>query len=174
MVRGRWLGRGQLGAAVKDCSAHLMLWAPPPKRKASAKSSPSKQLLTTHHVQRTNTQPAVRTLRAGLLLPRNLETWPGMTTCASLLTTKGLSQQHQQSVQTCDPQLQLNPVEFLCASQEMATISGNSGVESLDLIFSSALFDREQLQQLSLEIVCHTKSPSHAEVTPDNTSDKVC
>lgn len=96
MVRGRWLGRGQV--ATGSCSERLFstldALGPPPKRKASAKSSPSKQLLTTHHVQRTNTQPAVRTLRAGLLLPRNLETWPGMTTCASLLTTKGLSQQH--------------------------------------------------------------------------------
>lgn len=74
----------------------------PPKgeTKVSAEVFFLKQLLTTHkhHVQQTNTQSALRTLRASLMLLRYRETWPGehklpgMTTCASLLAAKSLSQ----------------------------------------------------------------------------------
>lgn len=179
MEEGRQLDRGREQRLLSTCDA---LGPTSKRRKCLPGSSASKQLLTTykHHVQQTKTQSAVRTLRASLLLLRNPEIWPGertlpgRTACASLLTTESLSQERWPSVQTREPQVQLNPVGFLRASQEILTISGNSGMESLDLIFSSALFHQEQLKQLSLEILCHTKSPSSAEVTSGNTSDKVC
>lgn len=96
MVRGRWLGRGQV--ATGSCSERLFSTRDalgPTSKEKSVCQVFSLKAATDYTSCPTDKHPAaVRTLRAGLLLPRNLETWPGMTTCASLLTTKGLSQQH--------------------------------------------------------------------------------
>lgn len=83
-----------------------------------------------------------------------------MTTCASLLHTR-------------EPGVRPNPVGLSCASQAVSTISGNSGVESLDSISLSARSARDRLWRVSLEIPRHAESPSPAEGTPGDTSDIV-